>query len=139
MQLYKPGIAFPNNGNPWPIMEEASEDGEYYYKEDVHDEIDRLNKKCAALAALVYPVHPDPTGKMREPDNRQLRHDVERLTAAASAEATEVERTSTLLGMVAVHLEHPELGGLSEDQRLAISEWYETFRENRIGVPQEKP
>lgn len=31
------------------------------------EEIDRLNKKCAALAKLVYPVHPDPTGKTREP------------------------------------------------------------------------
>jgi hypothetical protein len=64
------------------------------------------------------------------------KHDIERLTAAASAEATDVERISTLLGMVAVHLEHPELGGLSEDQQLAISEWYEVVRERRVCVPQ---
>lgn len=30
-------------------------------------ELERLNLKCAALAKLVYPVHPDPTGKTREP------------------------------------------------------------------------
>ena len=31
------------------------------------EEYERLEKKCAALALLVYPVHPDPTGKTREP------------------------------------------------------------------------
>lgn len=34
---------------------------------DLRQEIERLNKRCAALALLVYPVHPDPTGKTREP------------------------------------------------------------------------
>lgn len=34
---------------------------------DAADQIDRLEKKCAALAKLAYPVHPDPTGKTREP------------------------------------------------------------------------
>lgn len=46
--------------------------------------------------------------------------------------AAALERVQTLLGMVAVHLEHPELGGLSESQKLAISEWYEHFREQRV-------
>ncbi len=52
MQLYKPGIAFPNSGNPWPIMEEASEDGEYYYKEDVHADVKRLRAGLLAHACF---------------------------------------------------------------------------------------
>jgi len=52
MQLYKPGIAWPSgDNNPWPIMEEASEDGEYYYKEDVHQELRQLRGENERLRA----------------------------------------------------------------------------------------
>ena len=34
-------------------------------------------------------------------------------------------RTERLLRMVAAHLQAPQIGGMSEDQKLAILEWYE--------------
>lgn len=71
-----------------------------------------------------------------EGERDQLRGNLSLAEEGLANYAQEVERISTLLGMVAVHLEHPEIGGLSESQKLAISEWYEVFRENRVGVPQ---
>ena len=48
-------------------FEKASDDGVWVLYEDAQAAIDRLEKKCAALAKVAYPVHPDPTGKTREP------------------------------------------------------------------------
>ena len=44
---------------------------------------------------------------------------------------TELSRVQTLLAMVAVHLDHPELGGLSDEQEAAIGEWYGSYRRER--------
>lgn len=35
MQRYSPNIAWPRVGDPWPIMAEDSQEGDYYHREDV--------------------------------------------------------------------------------------------------------
>jgi hypothetical protein len=35
MQRYRPEIAIPNTGKPWPIMAEDSQEGEYYHRAEV--------------------------------------------------------------------------------------------------------
>lgn len=46
MQRYRPDIAWPLTGKPWPIMAEDSETGEYYAKA----EVDEVLKRQAAAA-----------------------------------------------------------------------------------------
>ena len=35
MQRYRPDIAWPNEGKPWPIMAEDSQEGDFYHRDDV--------------------------------------------------------------------------------------------------------
>lgn len=60
---------------------------------------------------------------------RELTELYEQTADERDAAKREIERlgkeTRTLLGMVAVHLRHPKLGGLSGAQTLAIKQWHE--------------
>lgn len=55
MQRYRPDIAWPLNGDPFPIMAEDSATGEYYHWADVDMELTRLRNRCWALAFIAYP------------------------------------------------------------------------------------
>jgi hypothetical protein len=50
MQRYRPDIAWPLTGKPWPTMAEDSEAGEYYHVKDV----ERLRAAFDFLLPLVH-------------------------------------------------------------------------------------
>lgn len=50
MQRYRPDIAWPLTGKPWPIMAEDSEAGEYYAKAEVDEVLKR--QASAALSGM---------------------------------------------------------------------------------------
>ena len=71
-------------------------------------------------------------GKLLE-DRDYLLAENDRLRAQLDAKNRRLEEAATLLAMVAVHKMHSGLGGLCEEQELAIQEWYENCRQNRVG------
>ena len=79
MQRYRPDIAWPLTGKPWPIMAEDSDAGEYYAKAEVDAEIERLRHRCNALAYLHYGHY------LVQRDRQNVQADIEACEGALTA------------------------------------------------------